>query len=72
MGLNDILLKLGVSSSDIEQSHFAFFVVELYDINSQPVWQNERLPLAKYISFFLSSKIISVPFSVVYGVQTTE
>ena len=70
--VNDILFKFDISSLNIEQSQFVFLVAALYNVNTQPVWQNEILALAIYISFFLSSKIISVPLSVVYGVQTTE
>ena len=48
---------------EISQLHLAFFVVESYDSNVQPVWHIVISDVAPYISFFLSDKIISVPVS---------
>ena len=49
--------------------HLALLDALLYDSTSHPVWQIDLLRVCVKISFFLSDKRISVPFSVVNFVQ---
>ena len=60
---SEIISEIKFISIFVKHSHRAFLVIESYPLNVQLFSHKDKL-LSTY-SFFLSFKIISVPFSVV-------